>query len=231
MNRKYSDKDYREWEEAYRSGLSTQGVADLFGVKKATVKNALGKMGVLRSLSEAGKGRTPWNKGLKGAQEPWNKGMSGNYPYPSPMKGVPSPYKGVPKSQEFRDKVSETWRQKVEDGYDKWNVGWKTPIPGREAETDTLYLVVVADTSGGLHYKIGRSFRGPKKRLKGSLVKVIATWQSEHWRVWWAERVLLEKYSENRSKPIPEIASTGGTECFRDLNPSEVMALASLLLS
>ena len=230
MNRKYSDQDYANWAEAYASGLSSRGVAELFGVKAPTVKRALSKMGVLRSLSKANKGRTPWNKGQKGLQEAWNKGMAGNYPYPSPMKGVPSPYKGVQKPTEFKQKVSDTWKKKVEDGYDNWNVGWKTPYEGRECETDILYFVIVADTQANLFPKIGRSFRGPYKRLQRSLVTTIATWEAPHWWVWWAEHSILHTFEEWRSRPVPSLECTGGTECFRpELPLNEVVRLVNSL--
>jgi hypothetical protein len=88
--------------------------------------------------------------------------------------------------------------------------------PQKWDHTDTLYLVTVVSTSGDLHYKIGRSFYGPRKRLQRSLVKVIGEWQGPHWLVWLTEQTLLKKHSGSCSRPIPVLASTGGTECFSD---------------
>lgn len=230
MNRKYSDQDYSSWAEAYSSGLSTVDVANLFGVKAPTVKRAISKMEILRSHSEANRGREPWNKGKKGLQEPWNKGMAGNYPYPSPMKGVPSPYKGIPRSEEFKQNLSNTWKKKVDDGYDTWNGGWKTPYWGRELEIDTLYFVIVSDTKSNLFPKIGRSFHGPNKRLKRSHVETISYWCAPHWWVWWTERSVLKEFGEWRVNPKPFLECAGGTECFRpDIPIIEVVNLVNSL--
>ena len=85
---------------------------------------------------------------------------------------------------------------------------------GRELFLDTLYLVTVADVTGKIHYKIGRSFHGPHKRLQRSLVTVIKEWEGPHWLVWTTEQSLLAQNSGSRSCPTPTLDSTGGTECF-----------------
>ena len=91
--------------------------------------------------------------------------------------------------------------------------------PSRHHDPDVLYLVTVADTTGKVHYKIGRSFHGPRRRLQRSLVTVIKEWEGPHWLVWTTEQSLLTQNSGSRSRPTPNLANGGGTECFGEQLP------------
>jgi len=76
-----------------------------------------------RKISEANKGRTPWNKGKKGVTVSPMKGkrhtpesrqkMSENRKGISSWnKGVPSPYKGVPRSEDTKRKIGKAHKGK-----------------------------------------------------------------------------------------------------------------------
>ena len=96
---------------------------------------------------------------------------------------------------------------------------------------DTLYLVTVADVTGKIHYKIGRSFNGPHKRLQRSLVTVIKEWEGPHWLVWTTEQSLLAQNSGSRSCPTPNLANGGGTECFGEGLPiTSVISYCNFIL-
>jgi hypothetical protein len=96
---------------------------------------------------------------------------------------------------------------------------------------DNLYFAIVADTNGKLHYKIGRSFYEPHKRLQRSLVTILGQWQGPHWLVWLTEQTLLKKCSGSRSRPIPTLASAGGTECFgEDLDLNFILSYCDVAL-
>ena len=75
--------------------------------------------------SDAHKGQTPWNKGVKGVQIPWNKGLKNmNTPWNKGFKGVQTAWnKGIPQSEEAKRKNSESHKGKI-----PWNKGKKIKI-------------------------------------------------------------------------------------------------------
>ena len=122
------------------------------------------------------------------------------------------------RTDDHKDKISATLSTTLQEMKERGEThpGWGFKFHGDPFKDDVLYLVVVVSTSGDLHYKVGRSFYGPRERLQRSLVKVIGEWQGPHWLVWLTEQTLLKKHSGSRSRPTPILASTGGTECFSD---------------
>ncbi len=104
--------------------------------------------------------------------------------------------------------------------------------PDKCHDLDTLYLVTVADFTGQVHYKIGRSFYGSHKRLQRSLVTVIQEWQGPHWLVWLTEQSLHKNFNWARSSPTPSLDSSGGTECFGDRLPiTSVISYCNYILT
>jgi group I intron endonuclease len=59
-----------------------------------------------KKVSEALKGHTPWNKGLKGSQIPWNKGKTNVYSEETKQK-IGSAMRGKNHSEETKKRISE----------------------------------------------------------------------------------------------------------------------------
>ena len=138
--------------------------------------------------------------------------------------------KGKPRSSDIINKIKSSWKDKIENGFDGWG-GGRGISHTRPSDTDTLYLVTVADVTGKIHYKIGRSFYGPCGRLQRSLVTVIQEWQGPHWLVWTTEQSLLAQNSGSRSCPTPNLANGGGTECFGEGLPiTSVISYCNFIL-
>ena len=66
-----------------------------------------------RKMSEARKGKIPWNKGSKGLQVGWNKGKEF-------LKGEKNPFYGKHHSEETKRKISEAKKGRI-----PWNKGKK----------------------------------------------------------------------------------------------------------
>ncbi len=162
MNARYSLEEKDCWEHLYLLGFSSDRISEIRGVKKPSVKAYIKSLGVSRSHSEAQKGREPWNKGTTGLQVAWNKGIPGP---PSPNKGKPSPLRGKQRPPEVGEKIRESWRIRLESGWNDFGGYGRKPTPEQRLLPGTLYLIRYLDDSG-IHFKIGITKRTLSQRFK-----------------------------------------------------------------
>ena len=99
-----------------------------------------------KKMSDARKGKAPWNKGKKGdyitseatkkklrGRTPWNKGKTGIYSEVTKKAmgakniGIPAVNKGKPMSEEQRKKMEPVWEKNKENS--PWNKGTKGQMP------------------------------------------------------------------------------------------------------
>lgn len=175
MNKKYSDEDKKLWEDMYICGLSSHEIAKQLNISKSTVYKHLQKCGITRSWSEWQKGKEPWNKGLKGAQVAWNKGLKGVYT--SSKKGKPNPSARVPCSPARAKNISNSWKKKLEEGWDGFGGYGRLPTKEQRSLPCFLYLVRYIDDEG-THFKLGITVRNLQERLKKHLVSIIEVYKS-----------------------------------------------------
>ena len=97
MNVRYNQDERDCWEHLYLLGYSSIQISVIRGVKNPSVKGYIRSLGVARTLSEAQKGKEPWNKGTTGLQTPWNKGKTGVQV--STRKGIRQPKRGPRKPE------------------------------------------------------------------------------------------------------------------------------------
>jgi hypothetical protein len=170
MNARYSLEEKDCWEHLYLLGFSSERISEIRGVKKPSVKAYIKSLGVSRSHSEAQKGREPWNKGATGLQVAWNKGIPGP---PSPNRGKPSPLKGKQRPPEVGEKIRESWRIRLESGWNDFGGYGRKPTPEQRLLPGTLYLIRYLDESG-THFKIGITKRSLNERFKShQLISII----------------------------------------------------------
>lgn len=169
MNIRYSPEEKDCWEHLYILGFSSCTIADIRGVKLPSVKGHIKSAGIPRSLSEAQRGREPWNKGKQGVQTPWNKGKKGVQV--STRKGVRQPKRG-PRKPEHIEKIKQGWKDKLSSGWNGFGGFGQKLSPEQRLLPGTLYLIRYLDESG-THFKIGITKRSLKERLGGSLISII----------------------------------------------------------
>ena len=169
MNVRYSLEEKDCWEHLYLLGFSSIQIADIRGVKKPSVTGYIRLSGLSRNLSEAQKGREPWNKGKVGAQTPWNKGKKGVQI--STRKGTKQPKRG-PRKPEHIEKIKEGWKIKLESGWDGFGGYGQKPSKEQRLLPAVLYLVRYLDESG-THFKLGITRRSLQERLGDKLISVI----------------------------------------------------------
>jgi hypothetical protein len=191
---KYAEQEKDCWEHLYLLGFSTIGISAIRGVKKPSVAQHIKRLGISRSLSEAQKGRVPWNKDTKGLQVAWNKGIPGP---PSPKKGKPSPLRGQSRPPEVGEKISETWRLKLEGGWDGFGGFGQKPTLEQRPLPCTLYLIRYLDESG-THFKLGITKRSLNERFKThQLISIIHLHHATLGECFDLEQSLLKWAKEN----------------------------------
>jgi len=183
------------------------------GPSLSRIKRVIRENGLSRSLSEAQKGRTAWNKGKTGFVV-WNSGMAktGNYPYSSAFKGKKSPFKDVPRSEEDRKKISHSIRWQNRESYGFYR--------DRAEDEDTLYLIKVTSNQGTkTQYKIGRTFNSIKRRYSWNLEdkEIIKLWFSSHSINFQLEHEILNAFKNYHERG--PIDFPGSTEFFSDELP------------
>lgn len=170
MNVRYSQEEKDCWEHLYLLGFSTIQIALIRGAKKPSVSGHVRSLGVSRNLSDAQRGREPWNKGKKGAQTAWNKGKKGVQP--STRKGTKQPKRG-PRKPEHIEKIKKGWKEKLESGWNDFGGYGQKPTPEQRLLPGTLYLIRYLDEDG-THFKIGITRRTLSERFKpGQLISII----------------------------------------------------------
>ena len=169
MNIRYSLEEKDCWEHLYLLGFSSIQIAEIRGVKKPSVTGHIRLSGLSRTLSEAQKGKEPWNKGKVGAQTSWNKGKKGVQV--STRKGTKQPKRG-PRKPEHILKIKEGWRIKLESGWDGFGGYGQKPNAEQRLLPGLLYLVRYLDDCG-THFKLGITRRTLKERLGDKLISVI----------------------------------------------------------
>lgn len=194
MNQKYSESDRKLWEEMYISGMSSQEIANHLDIPKSTVYKHLQKCGITRNWSEWQRGKEPWNKGLKGAQVAWNKGMKGVYH--SPRKGKPNPSARVPCSPEKARNISNSWKKKLEEGWDGFGGYGRLPTEEQRKLSCFLYLVRYIDNDG-IHFKLGITVRSLQERLKKHLISIVEVYESTLGECFDIEQEQLKYAKEN----------------------------------
>lgn len=194
MNQKYTEDDKRLWEQMYLSGLSTYEISRQLNVPKPTIYKHIKSCGISRNWSECQKGKEPWNKGLAGVQVAWNKGMKGEYQ--SPRKGKPNPSARVPCSPEKAKNISNSWKKKIEEGWDGFGGYGRLPSQEQRNLPCSLYLVRYIDDEG-IHFKLGITVRNLKERLKKTLVSVIEIYKSTLGECFDVEQEQLKYAKEN----------------------------------
>jgi hypothetical protein len=172
MNVCYTQEEKDCWEHLYLLGFSSARIADIRGVRKPSVAKYIRLSRLSRTLSEAQKGREPWNKGKVGAQTPWNKGKKGVQV--SNRKGTKQPKRG-PRKPEHIEKIKEGWRIKLEAGWDGFGGYGQKPNAEQRLLPGTLYLVRYLDESE-THFKLGITRRTLQERLGDKLIAIIQTW-------------------------------------------------------
>lgn len=170
MNVRYSQEEKDCWEHLYLLGFSTIQIAFIRGAKKPSVGGHVRSLGISRNLSDAQRGREPWNKGEKGAQTAWNKGKKGVQP--STRKGTKQPKRG-PRKPEHIEKIKQGWKEKLESGWNDFGGYGQKPTPEQRLLPGTLYLIRYLDEDG-THFKIGITRRTLSERFKpGQLISII----------------------------------------------------------
>ena len=194
MNQKYTEKDKKLWEEMYISGLSSHEIARQLNIPKPTVYKHLQKCGITRNWSDWQKGKEPWNKGLKGAQVAWNKGMRGVCR--SPIKGKPNLSARVPCSPERAKNISNSWKKKLEEGWDGFGGYGRLPAQEQRELPCSLYLVRYIDDEG-THFKLGITVRNLQERLKKHLISIVDVYKSTLGECFDIEQEQLKYAKEN----------------------------------
>lgn len=217
-NTKFTENDYQNWCDDYRSGMSVQKVADKYkpnGPSVSLVKKVIIQRGLMRTRSESQMGRVSWNKGKTGFSV-WNKGMSKaqTYPYPSPFKGRESPTKGVPRTEEDRAKIAHSIRLQNFNAYGFYKE--------RAEEEDMLYLIRVISKKNDIEtpqYKIGRTFNSLSRRYSWNFdpENTIKVWSSHHAVIYSLEEDVLHQFQKYYERG-PE-GFTGRTEFFSEELP------------
>lgn len=169
MNIRYTQDEKDCWEHLYLLGFSSMEIANIRGVKQPSVKGYIREIGASRTLSEAQRGREPWNKGKKGSQVPWNKGKKGVQV--STRKGTKQPKRG-PRKPGHIQRIKEGWRIKLESGWDGFGGYGQKPTPEQRPLPAVLYLVRYLDESG-THFKLGITRRTLRQRLGDNLISII----------------------------------------------------------
>jgi len=194
MNQKYTEDEKKIWEEMYISGLSSHEISRQLNISKATIYKHLQKCGITRNWSEWQKGKEPWNKGLKGMQVAWNKGMNGVYQ--SSKKGKPNPSARVPCSPERAKNISNSWKKKLEEGWDGFCGYGRLPTLEQRKLPSSLYLVRYIDDEG-THFKLGITVRNLQERLKKHLVSIVDVYGSTLGECFDIEQEQLKYAKEN----------------------------------
>jgi hypothetical protein len=194
MNQKYTEDEKKIWEEMYISGLSSHEISRQLNISKATIYKHLQKCGITRNWSEWQKGKEPWNKGLKGMQVAWNKGMNGVYQ--SSKKGKPNPSARVPCSPERAKNISNSWKKKLEEGWDGFGGYGRLPTLEQRKLPSSLYLVRYIDDEG-THFKLGITVRNLQERLKKHLVSIVDVYESTLGECFDIEQEQLKYAKEN----------------------------------
>jgi hypothetical protein len=194
MNQKYTEDEKKIWEEMYISGLSSHEISRQLNISKATIYKHLQKCGITRNWSEWQKGKEPWNKGLKGMQVAWNKGINGVYQ--SSKKGKPNPSARVPCSPERAKNISNSWKKKLEEGWDGFGGYGRLPTREQRKLPSSLYLVRYIDDEG-THFKLGITVRNLQERLKKHLVSIVDVYESTLGECFDIEQEQLKYAKEN----------------------------------
>ncbi len=194
MNQKYTEDEKKIWEEMYISGLSSHEISRQLNISKATIYKHLQKCGITRNWSEWQKGKEPWNKGLKGMQVAWNKGINGVYQ--SSKKGKPNPSARVPCSPERAKNISNSWKKKLEEGWDGFCGYGRLPTLEQRKLPSSLYLVRYIDDEG-THFKLGITVRNLQERLKKHLVSIVDVYGSTLGECFDIEQEQLKYAKEN----------------------------------
>lgn len=170
MNIRYTQEEKDCWEHLYLLGFSSIQIAKIRGVKQPSVKGYIRLIGASRSLSDAQKGREPWNKGKQGAQTPWNKGKKGVQV--STRKGSKQPKRG-PRKPEHIERIKQGWKLKLKSGWNDFGGFGQKPTPEQRILPGTLYLIRYLDESG-THFKIGITKLTLSRRFrKGQLISIL----------------------------------------------------------
>ena len=222
MSKKYTENDKKLWEEMYISGLSSHEIARQLNIPKPTVYKHLQKCGITRNWSEWQKGKVPWNKGLKGSQVAWNKGMKGVYQ--SPRKGKPNPTARVPCSPEKAKNISNSWKKKLEEGWDGFGGYGRLPSEEQRKIPCYLYFVRYLDEDG-IHFKLGITVRTIQERLKNHLVSVLEIYTSTLGECFDIEQQQL-KYAKEKGW---RYSSHSTTELIKPEGVSHIMEVFSKL--
>lgn len=98
---------------------------------------------IKKKLSDLGKGRTPWNKGISPTQEVKDKISCAN-------KGRTPWNKGIPHNEEQKEKLKEAWVRKKEKNHQPWNKGIKMSEENR--------LIAKEKRLEGLRKKFGEDY-------------------------------------------------------------------------
>ncbi len=194
MNQKYTEDEKKIWEEMYISGLSSHEISRQLNISKATIYKHLQKCGITRNWSEWQKGKEPWNKGLKGMQVAWNKGINGVYQ--TSKKGKPNPSARVPCSPERAKNISNSWKKKLEEGWDGFGGYGRLPTREQRKLPSSLYLVRYIDDEG-THFKLGITVRNLQERLKKHLVSIVDVYESTLGECFDIEQEQLKYAKEN----------------------------------
>ena len=222
MNIKYSDEDKKLWEEMYKSGLSSHEISRQLNISKSTIYKHLKECGITRTWSEWQKGKEPWNKGIKGAQVAWNKGMKGVYS--SPTKGKPNPSARKPCSLERAKKISDSWKRKLDEGWDGFGGYGRLPSEDQRKIPCNLYFVRYLDEDG-VHFKLGITVRTIQERLKNHLVSVLEIYTSTLGECFDIEQQQL-KYAKEKGW---RYSSHSTTELIKPEGVSHIMEVFSKL--
>ncbi len=194
MNQKYTEDEKKIWEEMYISGLSSHEISRQLNISKTTIYKHLQKCGITRNWSEWQKGKEPWNKGLKGMQVAWNKGINGVYQ--TSKKGKPNPSARVPCSPERAKNISNSWKKKLEEGWDGFGGYGRLPTREQRKLPSSLYLVRYIDDEG-THFKLGITVRNLQERLKKHLVSIVDVYESTLGECFDIEQEQLKYAKEN----------------------------------